>query len=146
MLKTVEKTSVWPTIEQEYIDNYMESKSGKSSASSPGADEVDENWEDEDKETQEDFVEFKRWLNQGSPARPPLDLESMRNRSTRGESSNVPMSSGSGSLKGGPLNGSMSMPPPAPPTVAGCKCFKNPCNFHEKSVKSMFLLTLHYLG
>ena len=82
----------------------MEASKSSKSTGSLGADDVDDNFEDEDHQSQEDFQEFQRWLVQGSPAK------------------SIPISSGSGSSD-------VSMPPPAPPTVAGCKCFKNPCDF-----------------
>ena len=87
-----------PTNVQDYIDNYMETAKSSKSTGSPGGDEIDENFEDEDRQSQEDFVEF--------------------------------MPSGSG-VKGG--SSDVSMPPPAPPMVAGCKCFKNPCDFQWNS-------------
>ena len=73
--------------------------------------EVDVNFDDEDPESVSDFAEFQRWLDSGSPARP-----SGPRASTLASSSNV-------------APASSDMPPPAAPSVPGCKCFKNPCSF-----------------
>lgn len=78
---------------------------------SASADDVETNFDDEDSQSKNDFEEFKRWLDAGSPAKP---LPNVYQKAAQNQTLS-----------------SQAMPPPAKPTQSGCKCFQNPCSFTQ---------------